>query len=153
MRVKVKRVRTHASPLPLPGIQTSGSAGCDLFADIDAPLTLKPKERILVPTGIAISLPKGFEAQVRPRSGWAWKYGITVANAPGTIDSDYRGEIKVILINLGDRKLSIQRGDRVAQLVFQQVFNIEWQEVSELDETERSAGGFGHTGTSGDARV
>lgn len=125
--------------------QTVGASGYDLQADIEESVSVKPGDRILIPTGIAISIPEGFEAQVRPRSGWALKYGITVANAPGTIDSDYRGEIKVLLIHLGEEVISIKRGDRIAQLVIQKIYRIQWNEVSLLDETQRAKGGFGHT--------
>ena len=146
VRIKVKRARHHHLPLPLPSIQTAGAAGYDLYADIDEPIVFKPQERILVPTGLQVAIPKGFEAQVRPRSGWALKYGVTLPNTPGTIDSDYRGELKVILIHHGSQELLIQRGDRIAQLVIQRVFQIEWSEVSDLDRTQRDSGGFGHTG-------
>ena len=149
VRIKVRRVRHQNLPLPLPSIQTAGAAGYDLYADVDEPIVFKPKERILVPTGIAVAIPKGFEAQVRPRSGWAFKYGVTLPNTPGTIDSDYRGELKVILIHHGSEELLIQRGDRIAQLIIQRVFQIEWDEVSDLDRTDRDAGGFGHTGIGG----
>ena len=134
--------------LPLPAFATSGSAGMDLCAAVDSEETLAAGERRLIPTGFAIELPEGFEAQVRPRSGLALRHGVTVANAPGTVDSDYRGEIKVILINLGQAAYTLARGDRIAQLVVAPVSRIELLEVTELGETERGAGGFGHTGQS-----
>ena len=127
---------------------TPGSSGCDLMADIHEPLTLRPGERVLVPTGIAIEIPFGYEGQVRPRSGLALKKGVTVPNTPGTIDADYRGEIQVVLINLSFCAVTIQRGDRIAQLVFQKVCPIQWQEVEALNESLRGEGGFGHTGLS-----
>ena len=128
---------------------TEGAAGCDLEALLDEPLTLAPLARGIVPTGFAIALPDGFEAQVRPRSGLAVRAGVTVLNAPGTIDSDYRGEIRVALINLGDRPHTIQTGDRIAQLVVARVARAEWQAVAdgEAFETKRGSGGFGHTGS------
>jgi dUTP pyrophosphatase len=118
----------------------------DICANLDTPLTLKPLERILVPTGLYISLPEGFEIQIRPRSGLAVKNGITVLNAPGTIDADYRGEIKVILVNLSVSEFVINDGDRIAQMVVAQHERARWSEVKELDETKRGTGGFGHTG-------
>jgi dUTP pyrophosphatase len=124
---------------------TDGSAGLDLCADIAAELRLAPMERALIPTGIAIALPQGFEAQVRPRSGLALKEGLTMANSPGTIDADYRGEIQLIAINLGKEPLVIQRGQRVAQMVIQRVIRAEWLEVEELPPSERQDGGLGHT--------
>lgn len=131
---------------PLPSYATQGASGMDLRASIDADLVLKPMERILIPTGLFIELPQGFEAQVRPRSGLAIKQGITCLNTPGTIDADYRGEIKVILINLSNEDQVIKDGDRVAQMVIQKVEQVAWHAVDVLAETERSAGGFGHTG-------
>lgn len=136
----------HAEGIPLPTYQTIGSAGMDLLAAIENEIVLSPTQILLVPTGFAISLPFGYEAQVRPRSGLAAKYGITVVNAPGTIDSDYRGEIKVILTNLGKENFTIHRGDRIAQIIISQYTRIEWTEVKALDETSRGDGGFGHTG-------
>ena len=131
---------------PLPAYATEGSSGMDLRASLDENQILKPLERALIPTGLFIELPEGYEAQVRPRSGLAWKQGITCLNTPGTIDADYRGEIKIILINLSDEEQVINPGDRIAQLVFQQVQKGEWQEVEILEQTERNQGGFGHTG-------
>ena len=130
-----------------PAFQTPQSAGVDLLAHIQAPMTLQPMERKLIPTGIAIALPNGFEAQVRPRSGLAWKHGLTVLNAPGTIDADYRGEIKVILINLSETPYTITPNTRIAQLVVAPVTQFEWEPVETLDETKRGEGGFGSTGT------
>ncbi len=131
---------------PLPSYATAGSSGVDLRAFIPSPLQLAPMERILVPTGLHIALPPNWEAQVRPRSGLAIKQGLTCLNTPGTIDADYRGEIKVILINLSNEVQTIQDGDRIAQMVFQQIENMEWQLVTSLETTQRGDGGFGHTG-------
>lgn len=130
----------------MPAYQTTLSAGMDLQANIETSITLKPWERVLVPTGLYISLPKGSEAQIRPRSGMALKQGVTVLNSPGTIDADYRGEIKVLLINLSDKEVEIKDGERIAQMVVTRHETIEWNEVEILDETERGQGGFGHTG-------
>ncbi len=130
----------------LPAYETEQSAGMDLRANLDEPVTLAPLQRCLVPTGLFISLPKGFEAQVRPRSGLAIKKGVTVLNAPGTIDADYRGEICVILVNLSQEPFVINDGERVAQMVVARHEHVEWTEVEVLDDTERGAGGFGHTG-------
>ena len=131
---------------PLPQYATVQSAGMDLRANIDAPITLKPLERKLVPTGLYIALPEGFEAQVRPRSGLALKHGLTVLNAPGTIDADYRGEIGVVLINLSQEDFVINYGERIAQMVIARHEQASFQVVAELDETERGTGGYGHTG-------
>ena len=147
VRVQVKRLR-GARDLELPVRASEHAAGVDLHAAIDGSLTLEPGARALVPTGIAIALPDGFEGQVRPRSGLAVKHGIALVNAPGTIDADYRGEIKVILINLGAEPVTFERGDRIAQLVVQRLPDVEWESVDELAATERGAGGFGHTGDS-----
>lgn len=130
----------------LPGYATSQSAGMDLRANLDAPIVLQPLERTLVPTGLFIALPEGYEAQVRPRSGLAIKQGITCLNTPGTIDADYRGEIKVILINLSAEAQTIQHGDRIAQMVVQSVEQVAWEPAETLNITERNDGGFGHTG-------
>lgn len=139
----------HGADLALPRYETDGAAGMDLVAAIaaDEPLVLAPGARVLVPTGLAIALPQGFEAQVRPRSGLAAKNGVTVLNSPGTIDSDYRGEIKVILINHGSDAFTITRGTRIAQMVIAPVTRGFFREVASLDETARGAGGFGSTGT------
>ena len=131
---------------PLPAYATALSAGMDLRANLDTPITLRPLERCLVPTGLFIALPQGYEAQVRPRSGLALKKGITVLNTPGTIDADYRGEIGVILVNLSNEDFVINDGERIAQMVVAHHETVEWEAVETLDETERGAGGFGHTG-------
>jgi dUTP pyrophosphatase len=144
--VDVKKL-PHAADLPLPAYATEHAAGMDLLAALDAPLTLAPGEHALVPTGLAIALPPGFEAQVRPRSGLAAKNGVTVLNAPGTIDADYRGEIKAILINHGGAPFTIERGMRIAQMVIARYETVALNEVAELGETVRGAGGFGSTGT------
>mgnify|MGYP000014697227 CR=1 FL=1 len=136
----------HAADLPLPSYQTDGSAGVDLFAAVKEPITLQPGERALIPTGIRIALPPGYEAQVRPRSGLAIRHGISMVNAPGTIDSDYRGEVQVILINLGQEPFTIRRGERIAQMVIAPVMRVEWEVVEKLPPTARGDGGFGHTG-------
>lgn len=136
----------NQSPHPLPVYATAGSSGMDLRANLGQPMELAPMQRVLVPTGLFIELPEHLEAQIRPRSGLAIKQGITCLNTPGTIDADYRGEIKVILINLSGETQLIQHGDRIAQLVIQQVEKIEWVEVEQLNETARGIGGFGHTG-------
>jgi len=138
----------HAEGLPLPAYETEHAAGMDLRAAVaeDAPLTLRPGERDAVPTGLAMAIPPGFEGQVRPRSGLALRSGVTCLNTPGTIDADYRGEVKVILINLGAGDFTIHRGDRIAQLIIAPVTNATWSEVASLDETARGQGGFGSTG-------
>ena len=148
VRVAVQRL-AHGDDLPLPTYVTEGAAGMDLMAALPAneTMTLGPGQRALVPTGLAIALPKGFEAQVRPRSGLAAKHGITVLNAPGTVDADYRGEVSVILINLGTEDFAITRGLRVAQMVIAPVTRAVWTETDALSETDRGAGGFGSTGT------
>lgn len=145
--VRITRL-AHAQDLPLPAYHSALAAGLDLTAAVpaDAPLTLAPGARALVPTGIAIALPEGFEAQVRPRSGLAAKHGLTVLNSPGTIDADYRGEIQIILINLGSESVAIARGMRIAQLVIATVARVTFVEVTNLDETGRGSGGFGSTG-------
>ena len=145
IKVAVQRL-DHGKNLPLPEIQTDLSAGVDLPAAIDAPIVLAPGERCIVPTGLSIALPAGFEAQVRPRSGLAIKNGITVLNSPGTIDADYRGEIGAIMINQGTEAFTIERGMRIAQMVVAPVVGIEWDETDTLPETDRGAGGFGSTG-------
>jgi len=145
IRIQIKRVRPGATPLPLPNYMTEGSAGMDLCADIDGEVRLAPLERALIPTGIAVALPMGFEAQIRPRSGLALKQGLTMVNSPGTIDADYRGEIQLIVINLGQEPVVIERGQRIAQMVVQRVVRARWHEVSALPASERQEGGFGHT--------
>jgi dUTP pyrophosphatase len=141
---EVKIVNTSANALP--EYATSGSSGMDIRADIDVPVILQSLERVMIPTGLFIELPDGYEAQVRPRSGMAIKQGITCLNTPGTIDADYRGEIKIILINLSQEEQVIHPGDRIAQIVIQKVERIKWKVVEQLEVTERNAGGFGHTG-------
>jgi dUTP pyrophosphatase len=143
--VQVKIV--NKSAFELPSYATGLAAGLDLKANLEKELVLKPLERVLVPTGIFIELPDGYEAQIRPRSGLASKHGITVANAPGTIDPDYRGEIKVALVNLSNQEFVLNPGERVAQMVVAKFERITWLEVNELSATERGDGGFGHTGT------
>lgn len=140
------QVLSHAADLPLPHYATELSAGCDLRAAIDAPITLAPLQRALVPTGLRIALPADMELQVRPRSGLAWRNGVTMVNPPGTIDADYRGEISVPLINLGQEPFVIERGERIAQAVLAPVLHIQWEPVESLDQTDRGEGGFGSTG-------
>ena len=142
MKVQVINKSKH----PLPKYETEQSAGMDIRANLDEPIVLKPLQRCLVPTGLYIALPKGFEAQIRPRSGLAMKKGIGVLNSPGTIDADYRGEICIILVNLSAEYFVVEDGERVAQMVIARHEQADWQEVEILDETERGAGGFGHTG-------
>jgi dUTP pyrophosphatase len=142
LSVQIVNRSTH----PLPAYATDGASGLDLRAFLETPLTLKPLERVLVSTGLFIELPVGYEAQIRPRSGLALKQGITCLNTPGTIDADYRGEIKILLINLSDQECVLSDGDRIAQLVIQRVERIEWVPVEILNETSRAEGGFGHTG-------
>ncbi|MCS6980170.1 MAG: dUTP diphosphatase [Flavobacteriales bacterium] len=146
LHVKIK----NTSPFPYPAYATEGSAGMDLQAHLDAPVTLQPLERRLIPTGLFIELPPGTEAQVRPRSGLALRQGITVLNAPGTIDSDYRGEVGVILINLSSEKVTIQPGDRIAQMIVARYEKAVWIPENELGSTERGSGGFGSTGVRSD---
>lgn len=144
--VAVRRL-PHAADLPLPGYATAGAAGMDLLAAVREPVELAPGARTLVPTGLCVALPPGYELQIRPRSGLALKHGITLPNTPGTIDEDYRGEIGVILLNTGDAPLAITRGMRIAQAVLAPVVRVAWQEAESLDETSRASGGFGSTGT------
>ena len=147
--VPVRRL-PHGRDLPLPAYETAHAAGMDLRAAVphEAPIVLRPGDREAVPTGLAFALPEGFEGQVRPRSGLAARHGISMVNTPGTIDADYRGEVKVILINHGEEDVTIRRGDRIAQLVIAPVVRAEWREVESLEETARGAGGFGSTGAS-----
>lgn len=145
-KVKVKIINQSSNPLP--DYATDGAAGMDIRAHLEAPLVLKPLERFLVPTGLFIELPKGYEAQIRPRSGLAIKQGLTCLNSPGTIDADYRGEIKVILINLSQEEQTIHPGDRVAQMVVAEVERVKWKIVKSISVTKRHEGGFGHTGKS-----
>jgi dUTP pyrophosphatase len=142
--IKIMRLRKHH--LPVPAYQSEHAAGMDLMADIEAEFTLDPMSRVAIPTGFALAIPEGFEGQVRPRSGLAFKEGITVINAPGTIDADYRGEIKVLLVNLGNEPVLLHPGDRVAQLVISPVVRASVEEVDSLEDTTRGDGGFGHTG-------
>lgn len=145
--IKCRRVRPKQdADIPLPRYMTPHSAGMDICAAVEEPVVLEPGEIRLIPTGIAISLPDGFEAQIRPRSGLAVKHGVGVINAPGTIDADYRGEIGVALINLGRKKFTCSRGDRIAQMVVNRVCRIHLETVDTLDDSDRSDGGFGHTG-------
>ena len=143
--IQIKRLGKNRSA-PLPRYMTPGASGMDLFAFLEREITLLPGERKLVPTGVSVAIPEGFEGQVRPRSGLAIQKGIGVVNGPGTIDSDYRGEIAVLLINFGREPFTVQDGDRVAQLVISRVFRAIWEEVDDLPSTERQGGGFGHTG-------
>lgn len=135
-----------AADLPLPAYMSEGAAGMDLYANVKEEVTVEKGSIKLIPTGIRISLPEGFEAQIRPRSGLALKNGISLVNSPGTIDSDYRGEIGVIVINLGENDFVVKRGDRIAQMVINRYEKVEWTECADLDETERGEGGFGHSG-------
>jgi dUTP pyrophosphatase len=143
-QVKIQRLRSNS--LPLPNYQSAHAAGVDLMADLDQPMKLAPSERAAIPTGIALAIPVGFEGQVRPRSGRAINEGLTIINAPGTIDADYRGEVKVLLVNLGRDEISIRPGERIAQLVIAPVVRAEFVEVEALEESARGSGGFGHTG-------
>jgi dUTP pyrophosphatase len=143
--IQVRRL-PHGEGLPLPGYATTGAAGMDLLAAVDAPVTIDPGKRALIPTGLAIALPPGFEMQVRPRSGLALRNGIVLPNSPGTIDEDYRGEVQVIVLNAGDAPFTVERGMRIAQAIVAPVVRAVWQEVDSLDDTARSAGGFGSTG-------
>ncbi|WCR58007.1 dUTP diphosphatase [Wolbachia endosymbiont of Ctenocephalides felis wCfeJ] len=147
IKVEVKKL-SHGEDLPLPCYTTAQSAGMDLYAALDSPVVLNPLERLLIPTGIIIAVPNGFEGQVRPRSGLAAKHGITVLNSPGTIDSDYRGEVKVCLINLSNQPYEIKRGDRIAQILIAPAFWVVWNSTEEfcIEETDRNAGGFGSSG-------
>jgi dUTP pyrophosphatase len=145
LTIPVRFVREDSRDV-VPAYQTEGASGMDLRADIEGEVTIPPGGRMLIPTGISVAIPPGFEGQVRPRSGLAMRSGLTCLNSPGTIDSDYRGEICVILANLGDGPFSIHRGDRIAQLVFSPVARGVWREVDDLDRTPRGGGGFGHTG-------
>jgi len=143
------KILPHGEDLPLPFYATEGSAGMDLYAAIDEEIKIKPGERMLVAAGFCMALPQKFEAQIRPRSGLALKHGITVLNTPGTIDADYRGEIKVILANMGNEEFSVSRGMRIAQMVVAPVTQAAFQPVADLEETKRGQGGFGSTGTAG----
>jgi dUTP pyrophosphatase len=144
VRISVRRL-PGTEDLPLPSYMTEQAAGMDLFAAVAAPTTIFPGERNLVPTGVMVALPEGYEAEVRPRSGLALKHGVTLVNAPGTIDADYRGEVGVILINHGTAPFTLRRGDRIAQMVVHRVCRVVWTACKELSATERGGGGFGHT--------
>jgi dUTP pyrophosphatase len=144
--IQVRRL-LHGEDLPLPSYATAGAAGMDLLAAVDAPLRLEPNQRALIPTGLAVALPPGYELQIRPRSGLALRHGIVLPNSPGTIDEDYRGEVQVILLNTGDETFEIVRGMRIAQAVLAPVVRARWQVVDRLDATARAEGGFGSTGT------
>jgi len=145
IQVRVKRLES-AQGLPLPSYMTEGSSGIDLLAANEELIIIKSHQVALIPTGLIMEIPQGIEGQLRPRSGLALKHGLTLLNSPGTIDSDYRGEIKIIVINLGDKDYSVQRGDRIAQMVFVPVIQVNLQEAEKIDDTNRGAGGFGHTG-------
>ena len=146
VKVQIRRVRDGKATVPLPRYMTEGSAGLDLAAAVEDEVVLAPLERALIPTGFALALPPGFEAQIRPRSGLALKHGVTLVNSPGTIDSDYRGEVQVAVINLGREPAIIRHGDRIAQMVVHRVPRVRLEEVDELPASSRDAGGFGHTG-------
>lgn len=147
VKIKITRVGSQNADLPLPRYMTELSSGLDLFAAVLQDTTLNPGERTLIPTGIALALPPGYEAQIRPRSGLALQYGVTLLNSPGTIDADYRGEIGLILINHGEKPFVIRRGDRMAQMIISKIYRASLQEEDALDNTGRNSGGFGHTGT------
>jgi len=144
LTVPITRVRIAANALPLPRYMTAGAAGMDIYADLSEDLTIPPLGRALIPSGFALALPEGYEAQVRPRSGLALRSGLAILNSPGTIDADYREEVKILVINLGDQPAQVKRGDRIAQLVVGPVARVCWQEVEQLNPADR-AGGFGHT--------
>ncbi|MEW6259308.1 MAG: dUTP diphosphatase [Thermodesulfobacteriota bacterium] len=147
IRIPIRRLRPEtSSDIPLPRFMTPLSAGMDVCADIESDILLMPQDIVLISTGFAIALPEGYEAQIRPRSGLAVRHGITVVNSPGTIDADYRGEIRIALIHLGKHPFTIRRGDRIAQMVVLPVVRVDWEEVARLEDTERGPGGFGHTG-------
>lgn len=147
LSIPIRRVRGELdADLPLPQYMSERAAGMDLFAAVDADLTIQPQEAALVPTGLAVAIPAGFEGQIRARSGLAIRYGLAIINAPGTIDSDYRGEIKVALINLGKKPVTIHRGDRIGQMIISRVYRAQWDLREDLDQTDRNEGGFGHTG-------
>lgn len=147
VKIQVKRLRENSEePIPLPRYMTEHSAGMDLFADVESEVVLQPGERRLIPTGIALAIPPGYEGQVRPRSGLALREGVSLVNTPGTIDADYRGEVGVLLINLGQEPFRLKRGDRVAQLIIAPVCRAELELTGELEITFRNDGGFGHTG-------
>jgi len=144
--IRVARL-PHGEGLPLPAYATAGAAGMDLLAAVAEPVTIEPGKRALIPTGLAIALPPGYELQIRPRSGLALRHGIVLPNSPGTIDEDYRGELRVIVLNAGDAPFTVERGTRIAQAVLAPVLRARWHEVASLDDTARGSGGFGSTGT------
>ena len=145
LRIPITRLRAAGDDtVPLPCYMTPDAAGMDIYADLTEDLTIPPLGRVLIPTGFALALPQGYEAQVRPRSGLALRSGVTLLNTPGTIDADYRDEVKILMINLGDQPVTVRRGDRIAQLIVAPVTRVQWQEVDQLEATERT-GGFGHT--------
>jgi len=147
LSIPIRRVRGAVdADLPLPRYMSAGAVGMDLVAALDGDVTVQPQEAALIPTGLAVAIPEGFEGQIRARSGLAISHGLAVINAPGTIDSDYRGEIRVALINLGKDSFTIRRGDRIAQMIISRVYRAQWELREGLDETERNEGGFGHTG-------
>jgi len=143
--IKVKRLEGSAD-LPLPDYETEGSSGMDIRASVKEPVLMEPGEIKLIPTGLAVSIPQGYEGQIRPRSGLAFKYGVGLVNSPGTIDSDYRGEISIIMINWGEKPFTIKRGDRIAQMIISKVYRADLLEIDDLDSTKRGEGGFGHSG-------
>ncbi len=144
MKIYIQRT-PEGEGLKLPTYATEGSSGMDVMAAIEGELTIAPGQRSLIPAGFRLALPHGFEAQIRPRSGLAMEYGLTLLNTPGTIDSDYRGQIKIIVVNLGEKPITIKRGDRIAQMIISQVEKIEWEETDQLPTSSRGSGGFGHT--------
>jgi dUTP pyrophosphatase len=146
MKIAITRLSAATSDVPLPGYATEGSAGMDIRAAVEEDMAIAPGETVLVPTGFAIAVPPGYEAQVRPRSGLAIKHGVGVLNSPGTIDSDYRGEVRIILSNFGKESFVIRRGERIAQMVIAPFVRAEWEVQGSLEDTQRGAGGFGHTG-------
>jgi dUTP pyrophosphatase len=146
MKIGITRLSDATSDVPLPAYATDGASGMDVRAAVERELLVRPKETVLIPTGFAIAVPPGFEAQIRPRSGLAIKHQIGILNAPGTIDADYRGEVRIILTNFGETDFPIKRGDRIAQMVIAPFIRAEWEERESLDATDRGAGGFGHTG-------
>lgn len=146
MKIAITRLSAATNDVPLPAYATEGSAGMDIRAAVETDMTVPPGETVLVPTGFAIAVPPGYEAQVRPRSGLAIKHGVGVLNSPGTIDSDYRGEVRIILSNFGKEPFVIRRGERIAQMVIAPFVRAEWEELGSLEDTQRGAGGFGHTG-------
>lgn len=145
MKIQFKKL-SHAEDLPLPSYESAFAAGMDIRAALEEPITLEPGERQLIPSGLKMAMPQGYEAQMRPRSGLAYRHGITMLNTPGTIDADYRGELKMLAVNLGDKKFTINHGDRIAQMVIAPVIQAEINEVETLSETDRGDGGFGSTG-------